>query len=226
MASILIIEDEEDIVELVKYNLNKEGFKLASSNNGTDGLKQIKTIKPNLILLDIMLPGMNGIEILKQIKKDDSLAEIPVIMLTAKTEESDVVIGLELGADDYITKPFSPKILASRIKAVLKRYTKPATGKFTNIGHLTIDESKHKVTVLKKEIKLTLTEFKILTFLANRPDIVVGRDKLLNGVFGYESDVFDRTVDAHIKSLRKKLGKCKNYIETVRGLGYKFKEIK
>ena len=223
--NVLIIEDEEDIIELVKYNLEKEGFKVYSSENGEDGLIMAKNLKPHLVILDLMLPEIDGLEVAKRMKKSDILSHIPIIMLTAKSEESDVVVGLEVGADDYIAKPFSPKILISRVKAVLRRYEVPVNRKRIKIGLLTIDSSKHRVTVSNKDIVLTATEFRLLEYMAQRPGVVLTRDKLLDGVFGYEAGIYDRTIDAHIKSLRKKIGKAKSYIETVRGIGYRFKEL-
>lgn len=222
---ILVIEDEEDIVELIRYNLEKEGFTIYSADNGEDGLAKLKNLKPSLVILDLMLPGIDGLEVAKKIKKDDNLAHIPVVMLTAKTAESDIVVGLELGADDYITKPFSPKVLLSRVKAVLRRYQAPPTKKHIKIGKLTIDGIRHKVSFGTRDITLTLTEFKLLEFMAERPGMVLSRNKILDGVFGYEAAVYDRTIDVHIKSLRQKLGKGKDLIETVRGIGYRFKEI-
>jgi two-component system phosphate regulon response regulator PhoB len=223
--NILIIEDEEDIIELVKYNLEKEGFKVYSALDGEDGIRMAKNLKPHLVILDLMLPEIDGLEVAKRMKKSDILSHIPIIMLTAKSEESDIVVGLEVGADDYIAKPFSPKILISRVKTVLRRYEAPVSKRITKIGLLNIDSSKHKITVSSKEVNLTATEFKLLEYLAQRPGIVLTRDKLLDGVFGYEAGIYDRTIDAHIKSLRKKLGKAKSYIETVRGVGYRFKEL-
>lgn len=223
--NILIIEDEEDIIELVKYNLEKEGFKVHSAENGEDGIRRAKNLKPHLVILDLMLPEIDGLEVAKRMKKSDILSHIPIIMLTAKSEELDVVVGLEVGADDYIAKPFSPKILISRVKAVLRRYEAPIDKKKTKIGLLIIDSTKHKVLVSNKDVALTATEFRLLEYLAQRLGIVLTRDKLLDSVFGYEAGIYDRTIDAHIKSLRKKLGKAKDYIETVRGFGYRFKEI-
>ena len=223
--NILVIEDENDIIQLVQYNLEKEGFKVHSAENGEDGIRMAKNLKPHLVILDLMLPEIDGLEVAKRMKKSEVLSHIPIIMLTAKSEESDVVVGLEVGADDYITKPFSPKILISRVKAVLRRYEIPVNKRKTKIGILSIDSSKHKVAISNKDVVLTATEFKLLEYLAQRPGIVLTRDKLLNGVFGYEAGIYDRTIDAHIKSLRKKLGKAKDYVETVRGVGYRFKEF-
>jgi len=223
--TILIIEDEEDIIELVKYNLEKEGFKVHSAEDGEEGMRVANNLKPDLIILDLMLPAIDGLEVAKRMKKSDILSHIPIVMLTAKGEETDIVVGLEVGADDYIVKPFSPKILISRVKSVLRRYEMPVSKKRIKVGILAIDSSKHKVTVLNKDITLTATELRLLEYMAHRPGMVLTRDKLLDGVFGYEAGIYDRTVDAHIKSLRKKLGKAKDYIETIRGAGYRFKEL-
>lgn len=222
---IMIVEDEEDIVEMIDYNLKKEGYSTVCVQNGEKAVSIIKREQPDLLLLDIMLPGINGLEVCKKVKNHDTTAHIPIIMLTAKSMETDKVVGLELGADDYMTKPFSPKELIARIRAVLRRYDKPLSSKKLKAGVIEIDNLKYKVLVAGKDITLSPTEFKILVFLVQRPEIVLSRKKILNGVFGYESEVYDRTVDAHIKALRRKLDKYRECIETVRGLGYRFKEI-
>ena len=224
-AKILIVEDEKDIVEMIEYNLKKEGYITASVYNGEDAVSLAKSERPDLIILDLMLPGIDGFETCKQLKKNEITGRIPIIMLTAKSQEADKVTGLELGADDYMTKPFSPRELIARIKAVLRRGETLTVGKTIKKGIITIDSLKHKVLVSGKEISLTHTEFKLLEFMAQRAGVVLSRDRLLDGVFGYDSDIYDRTVDVHIKSLRKKLGKARDYIETVRGAGYRFKEI-
>ncbi|MBU4334415.1 MAG: response regulator transcription factor, partial [Candidatus Omnitrophica bacterium] len=184
----------------------------------------VKASKPDLIILDIMLPGMDGLEICKNLKRDQSAEDIPIIMLTAKSQESDKIVGLELGADDYVTKPFSPKELIARIKAVLRRQKPAVKIKEIKIGDLAINQLKHKVTVQAREVALTASEFKLLSLLAGRPGIVISREEILNQVFGYDSSSYDRTVDTHIKSLRKKIGDVKSCIETVRGVGYRFKD--
>jgi len=222
---ILIIEDEKDIIEMIKYNLVKEGYTVVISYNGKDAFPLAKKERPDMILLDLMLPDVDGFEICKQLKNNEITAAIPVIMLTAKSQESDKVAGLELGADDYMTKPFSPRELLARIKAVLRRRVAPVLGTRKKAGDLIVDSVKHKVFLSEKEISLTFTEFKLLEFMIQRPGIVLSRNKLLDGVFGYDSDIYDRTIDVHIKSLRKKLGKVRDYIETVRGVGYRFKEL-
>lgn len=222
---ILIVEDERDIIEMIEYNLAKEGYVTLAVLNGKDAVSRTKKENPDLIILDLMLPDMDGFEVCKELKANDITKQIPIIMLTAKSQEADKVAGLELGADDYITKPFSPRELTARIKAVLRRKEPLVAHKRIEKGIVVIDSIKHKVIVSGKEISLTRTEFKILEFMAQRPGVVFSRDRLLDGVFGYDSQSYDRTVDAHIKSLRKKLGKAKDYIETVRGAGYRFKEL-
>lgn len=223
--TILIVEDEKDIVEMIEYNLEKEGYTTACAVSGEDAIHAAKKIRPDLIILDLMLPGIDGFETCKRLRNNEITAQIKIIMLTAKSREADKVIGLELGADDYMTKPFSPRELTARIKAVLRRGEHPLIQKKIEIGIVTIDSVKHKVSVGGKEVSLTHTEFKLLEFMAFRPGIVLSRDKILDGVFGYDSASYDRTIDAHIKSLRKKLGKARDYIETVRGSGYRFMEI-
>ena len=222
---ILIVEDDHDIVEMVEYNLKEEGYETISALNGEDGLRLAKKENPDLIILDIMLPIINGFEVCRILKNEKVTADIPVIILSAKSQETDKVVGLELGADDYITKPFSPRELIARIRAILRR------GRVLNYdgciqrGNIVIDSTKHNVKVLQKDISLTLTEFRLLEFLARRPGMVFSRDQILDGVIGDNAMVCDRTVDAHVKSLRRKLGQAKDYIETIRGIGYRFKEV-
>ncbi len=223
--NILIVEDDADIVEMIGYNLKKEGYRVASVLDGERAVYSAKRDKPDLIILDLMLPGMDGLEVCRALRKNELTAHIPIIMLTAKSQEADKVVGLELGADDYMTKPFSPRELIARIKAVLRRGDAPLAKKIVKAGDIVIDSLKYKVTVSGKAISLTATEFKLLEFMARSPGIVLSRDKILDNVFGYEASIYDRTVDAHMKSLRKKLGKARNYIETIRGAGYSFKEF-
>ena len=223
-AKILIVEDDEDILEMIAYNLKKESYKVLTALDGEKAVLEAKKKQPDLIILDLMLPGIDGLDVCKTLKKDEATARIPIIMVTAKSQEVDKIVGLELGADDYITKPFSPKELLARIKAVLRRYKMPVIEKRIVKGDLIVDKVKFKVIVFGKEILLTSKEFKILEYLSRNPGIVLSRDKILDGAFGYDVVVSDRTIDAHIKSLRKKLGKARDYIETVRGIGYRFKE--
>lgn len=224
-GKILIVEDEKDIVEMIEYNLKKEGYRTFATLNGEKAISLAKKEHLDLVILDLMLPNIDGFEICKQLKNNEITGQIPIIMLTAKSQEADKIAGLELGADDYMTKPFSPRELIARIKVVLRRQEPSLPQKKIKRGIILIDSVKHKVTVMDKEVLLTHTEFKLLQFMAQRPGVVLSREKVLDGVFGYDSEVYDRTVDVHIKSLRKKLGKARDYIETVRGTGYRFKEI-
>ena len=222
---ILIVEDDADIIEMITYNLRKEGYKTASVLDGEEAIYSVKKQMPDLIILDLMLPGIDGLEVCRNLRGKESTSQIPIIMLTAKSQETDKVVGLELGADDYITKPFSPRELIARIKAVLRRSRPSFHKKRIEIGGLVIDSLKYKVTVFGKNISFTPKEFKLLEFMAQRPGIILSRDKILDNVFGYDSVIYDRTIDTHMKSLRKKLGKARDYIETIRGVGYKFKEL-
>jgi len=222
---ILIVEDDKDIAEMISYNLRKEGYTALSAERGDEAVDRVRRERPCLIILDVMLPGADGLEVCKALRSSQETAEVPIIMLTAKSQESDKVLGLELGADDYMTKPFSPRELIARINAVLRRHAAGTSGSVIERGAIVIDKAKHKVILAGKRILLTTTEFKLLDFLARRPGAVVSREEILNHVLGYDSDVYDRTVDAHIKSLRKKLGSAKDYIETVRGAGYSFREM-
>jgi phosphate regulon transcriptional regulator PhoB len=222
---ILIVEDDRDIVEMITYNLRADGYEVLSAFTGKDGITVARRERPDLIILDIMLPVMDGFEVCRVLKSTEATACVPIIILSAKSQETDKIVGLELGADDYVTKPFSPRELIARIKAVLRRnQERQPRGEITR-GQIVIDGIKHKVLVRKQEIELTATEFKLLECLAQRPGVVLSRSQLLEAVGGDESMVYDRTVDAHIKSLRRKLGKAKDYIETVRGVGYRFRDI-
>ena len=224
-GKILIVEDDPDIIEMVEYNLREEGYETIAALNGEEGVKLAKSKQPNLIILDIMLPVLDGFEACKTLKNSDATAHIPVIMLSAKSQETDKVVGLELGADDYVTKPFSPRELIARIRAILRRGREQAQGRIIQRGEMVIDRDKHKVTVSGEQIQLTTTEFKLLEYLAQRPGVVLSRDRILDVISGEDAAVYDRTVDAHVKSLRRKLGKSQDYIETVRGAGYRLKEV-
>jgi DNA-binding response OmpR family regulator len=222
---ILIIEDEANIANLVKYNLEKNGYRCFVKHNGEDALKHINNNAVDLILLDIMLPGMDGLEVCKAVKQDKKKARIPVVMLTAKGEEVDRIVGFELGADDYIVKPFSPRELVLRVKAILKRGEQPVEEQDLIVsGKITMDIPRHLVTVAKKNVEMTPMEFNLLLTLIQRRGRVQSRERLLNDVWDISSDVSTRTVDTHIKRLREKLGPCGKSIRTVRGLGYKFEE--
>lgn len=221
---ILIIDDEEDIIELLQYNLNKEGYKVLSALTGEIGLKLAKKETPDGIILDLMLPGIDGLEVCRAIKNDDRTSNIPIIMLTAKGEETDIIVGLELGADDYITKPFSIRQLLARLKAVIRRahhISKSTT--IIKIENLVINSTKFEVLLNGKLLNLTSTEFYLLKYLAENPGHVFTRDQLLDKVWGEDAFLIDRVVDVNIRRLRKKLGKEAKLITTVRGVGYKFK---
>ncbi len=223
--TILIVEDDKNISKLIKYNLEKEGFKCLVSFDGEDAIKTLDKSPADLIILDIMLPGIDGLEVCRQVKQDKKLSGTPIIMLTAKGEEVDKVVGFELGADDYIVKPFSPRELILRIKAILKRLQPAEIEKdVLKSGKLTVDLSRHKVTVDKKDVELTNMEFKLLVTLMQRAGRVQSRETLLDNVWDIASDVTTRTVDTHIKRLREKLGKSGDLIETIRGVGYRFSE--
>jgi len=222
---ILIIEDDQDIVEMLEYNLREEGYDTFSALNGKDGVALAKKEQPNLIILDIMLPILDGFEVCRMLKSDEIAAQIPVIILSAKSQETDKIVGLELGADDYMTKPFSPRELIARIRAILRRGKEQRSERRIQRGDIVIDSTRHRVQVGADDISLTFTEFKLLEFMARRPGVVFSRAQILDAVSGEETMVYDRTVDAHIKSLRHKLGPAKDYIETIRGAGYRFKEV-
>ncbi len=223
---ILIIEDETDIQELIKFNLEKESYRVTSTLTGEEGISQVKASHPDLVLLDLMLPGIDGFEVCRRLKSDDETKKIPIVMITAKGEESDIVSGLELGADDYITKPFKPRILIARIRSVLRRANKDFSedSSVMSIHNIQIDSSKFKVTVDGEPVNLTATEFYILKLLIRRPGWVFTRGQIIDAVKGTDYPVTDRSVDVQITGLRKKLKSAGTYIETVRGIGYRFKE--
>jgi two-component system, OmpR family, alkaline phosphatase synthesis response regulator PhoP len=224
-ATILVIDDEKDLIELVSYNLGKEGFAVRSASNGETGLASAMNDLPDLILVDLMMPGMDGLEVCRRLRADTRTSAIPLIMLTAKSSESDRVVGLELGADDYVTKPFSPRELAARVKAVLRRSShQVAEPKVIRRDALTIDLTRREVSCEGNSITLTASEFRLLHFLATHPGQVFSRSELIDGALGREISVVDRTIDVHITGLRKKLSHCGGWIETVRGFGYRFKE--
>jgi two-component system, OmpR family, alkaline phosphatase synthesis response regulator PhoP len=223
---ILIIEDEGDILELIRFNLAREGYKVTTAISGEMGLRLARTDTPALILLDLMLPEIDGLEVCRTLKGEAKTQHIPVIMLTAKAEESDIVTGLEVGAEDYIVKPFSPKVLIARVRAVLRRRGKVSSDEKAplKLHDLTIHPGRHEVLVDGSPAQLTLTEFQILHLLARRPGWVFSRDQILNEIRGDEAYVTDRSIDVQIVGLRKKLGNSGGLIETVRGVGYKMKE--
>ena len=220
---IYIIEDEPDIRETLVYNFQKENFEVNSSGKGIKGLEDIKIIKPDVLILDLMLPDISGLEICRKIKADDQLKNISIIMLTAKGDEVDRIVGFELGADDYVTKPFSIRELILRVKVIQKKQSENIdSDKLLEIGQISMDLDAHSVSIDKKQIILTALEFKLLKHLAQRKGRVQTRDQLLGDVWGYSSEVTTRTVDTHIKRLREKLGSACNYIQTIRGVGYRF----
>ncbi len=223
---ILVVDDEEDILELVSYNLTRDGYNVICASTGEDGLNTAKSKLPDLVILDLMLPGMDGLDVARGLKNDKNTKDIPIVMLSAKGEEADIVTGLELGADDYIPKPFSPRILSARIRAVLRRRAKPeGTGKeILEIHNIKVHTGRHEVMVNDEPVQLTFTEFGILEFLIKRPGWVFTRTQIVDAVKGDDYFVTDRSVDVQIVGLRKKLGPAGKYIETVRGVGYRFKE--
>jgi two-component system, OmpR family, alkaline phosphatase synthesis response regulator PhoP len=223
---ILVIDDEEDILELLRFNLTKEGYQVCSASTGEEALSLARTEHPDLVLLDLMLPGIDGLEVARRLKADPLTRSMPIVMLTAKGEESDIVTGLELGAEDYITKPFSRKVLVARLRAVLRRKEEKAVDEttFLKIHDLVIHPGRHEALVHGKPIPLTFTEFGILSFLARRPGWVFTRSQIVDAVKGDDYFVTDRAVDVQVVGLRKKLGSASRLIETVRGVGYRFKE--
>ena len=221
--TILIVDDEQDVLDLLVYNLQKAGFRTVTARDGATALQKARDQHPALIVLDLMLPQLDGTEVCKQLKTDSKTASTPIIMLTAKAEEVDRVVGLELWADDYLTKPFSPRELVLRVKTILRRATgKVAPAEVLKSGDLSVDIAKHEATVKGKALELTATEFKLLVTLMERRGRVQTRDRLLADVWGYEGDIDTRTVDTHVRRLREKLGSAAEYIETVRGVGYRF----
>jgi len=227
MKPILIVEDEKDIVDLIAYHLEQSGFAVISALDGPSGLEQAKKERPGLIILDLMLPGMDGKDVCRALKSSPLTQSIPILMLTAKTEEMDRVVGFELGADDYVTKPFSPRELVLRVKAILRRKEVSREGeKIIQIGDLLIDIDRHHVSIKKSSIPLTSTEFKLLAELASNRGRVQTRERLLDKVWGYTYEGYARTVDTHVRRLREKLGPSGDFIETIRGVGYRFREEK
>jgi two-component system phosphate regulon response regulator PhoB len=224
--TILVIEDERDIVEIIEYNFQREGYTILSATNGEKGLEIAKSKRPAAVILDLMLPGLDGIEVARRLRGDPNTREIAIIMLTAKGEESDVILGLGVGADDYVVKPFKLKELLARVKAVLRRgplHDQGPTGQRLEFDELVIDKAKYQVIFEGKEVPLTLTEFKLISTLASAPGRVFTRELLLQRIQG-EAFIDERNIDVHVRSIRKKLGDSGNFITTVRGVGYKFRE--
>jgi two-component system phosphate regulon response regulator PhoB len=226
--TILIVDDEEDIVELIKYNLKTEGYVILTAGTGEKAIKTARQSLPDLIVLDLMLPGIDGLEVTRYLKNNDQTADIPIVMVTAKGEESDVVTGLELGANDYISKPFSPRELVARIRAILRRRRKTgekeSTSGIRQIGDMVIDRARHVVTIQGQTIDLTLSEFELLSFLADKKGWVFTRGQIMDAIHGENYAVTERSIDVIIVGLRKKLKAHAACIETVRGVGYRFRE--
>ena len=224
-TKILVVDDELAALELIEFNLKAAGYEVVTAADGNEGLQKARTVLPGLILLDVMLPEIDGMEVCKILKRDPATAAIPIIMLTAKGAEIDRVLGLELGADDYVTKPFSPRELVLRVKGLLRR-GRPTDEKADRIvlGDLQIDIPRHEVRIQGKRVELTATEFKLLTVLAQRKGRVQSRDKLLQDVWEYDNLIDTRTVDTHMRRLREKMGRAAKYLDTVRGVGYRLVE--
>ncbi|NNF99272.1 MAG: response regulator transcription factor [Desulfobacteraceae bacterium] len=222
---VLVVDDEEDILELVRYNLQRDGYVITCTSSGEKALKMVELEMPDLIVLDLMLPGINGLEMTRKLKAKKRYGHIPIIILSAKGEETDVVTGLEMGADDYVTKPFSPRILAARVKNVLRRHCEKAseTDDVISINELTIHPGRREVTADGNPVQMTYTEFQILFYLARRPGWVSTRTQIVDAIRGSDYPITDRSVDVQIVGLRKKLGSLGKYIQTVRGVGYRFK---
>jgi two-component system phosphate regulon response regulator PhoB len=224
-AHILAVDDEEDILEIIRFNLAREGYRVTCADSGEKALRLLQSDQPDLIVLDLMLPGVDGLDVCRTVKRAADTSKIPIIMLTARSEEADVVAGLELGADDYITKPFSARVLLARIKSVLRRKeTDDVQPSALDFEDLIIYPEKHRVTVKGQPVELTATEFRILTTLSRRPGWVFSRDQIVDATQGTNAVVTSRSVDVHIVSLRRKLGDCGEYIETMRGVGYRFRD--
>lgn len=225
-GKILVVDDDQNICELLRLYVEKEGFEVVIANDGRVALEVFEAEKPDLILLDIMLPDEDGVSILKKLKSRPDTENIPVIMMTAKSSEYDKVLGLDSGADDYITKPFGVMELISRVKAVIRRSdrSKGSAGEVLKIGELVLDEQKHEVYARGQEVSLTFKEFELLSYLMKNRGLVLSRDKILNTIWNYEYEGESRTVDVHIGSLRQKLGTCGDFIKTIRGIGYKIED--
>ena len=223
---ILLVEDEAEIVELLEFNLAKAGFETCAAMTGESALQMAQAEHPDLVVLDLMLPGIDGLEVCRRLREDPGTRDLPIVMVTARGEESDVVVGLELGADDYVTKPFSPRVLIARLRAVLRRRAAGETDAqaVIRIHDLVIHPGRHEVLVEGEAVVLTATEFRVLHCLARRPGWVLTRDQIVDALHGPGYPVTDRAVDVQIVGLRKKLGSAGNLIETVRGIGYRLKE--
>jgi phosphate regulon transcriptional regulator PhoB len=224
LAKVLVIDDEKDIVTLLRYHLEKSGFQCLEGMDGATALRMVREHHPDLLILDLMLPGMDGLEICRQLRQDTATARLPILMLTAKAEEVDRVVGLEVGADDYVVKPFSPRELVARVRAILRRAQEPADLSVRHVGELEVDESRHSVSVEGASVELTAKEFGLLWALMRANGRVLNREQLLEGVWGYAdaAEIESRTVDVHIRRLREKLNAEAKRIVTVKGVGYRF----
>lgn len=218
---IAVVDDEPNIVELITHHLKKEGFKVREFYDGEGFLAFITNTLPDLVILDLMLPGIDGLEVCRTLRRSEKTSSIPIIMLTAKGTETDIVVGLELGADDYIVKPFSPRELIARVKAILRRAQPARKTKLFKVGDLVLDLTKYEVRVKNKKVDLTTTEFRVLAILSEKPGWVLTRNQLLDDLWEDEKIVLDRTIDVHIRNLREKLGETGKLIKTIRGIGYK-----
>ncbi|HOT61446.1 MAG TPA: response regulator transcription factor [Treponemataceae bacterium] len=224
---VLACDDEESIRELVSYNLAKEGFAVVSVSSGEEAIRAARKDKPDVIILDLMLPGISGLDVCRRLKEDPETGRIPIIMLTAKTEDADVVLGLELGADDYVTKPFSPRVLAARVRAALRRQTaadEPNAGGTVNAQGISLNPDRHEAFLDGATLALSVTEFQILEFLARNPGRVFSRSQIISAVKGSSYPVTERSIDVQILSIRKKLGDRAEVVETVRGIGYRMRD--
>jgi two-component system phosphate regulon response regulator PhoB len=224
--SVLVVDDEEDLLELVRYNLTREGYRVTCVATGEEALKAARKQPPDLIVLDLMLPAVDGLEVCRRLKSESKTRDIPIIMLTAKSEEGDMVAGLERGADDYISKPFSPRVLSARVKALLRRRESQVRAELEttiDVHELSIHPGRHEVTLGGQPLELTYTEFALLQFLAKRPGWAYTRTQIVDAVKGEDYPVTERSVDVQVAGLRKKLGDFGSYIETVRGVGYRFR---
>jgi two-component system phosphate regulon response regulator PhoB len=223
---ILVVDDEEDLLELVRYNLTKEGYRVTCVASGEEAIEQARKDVPDLVILDLLLPSVDGLEVCRRLKNDGKTRHIPILMLSAKSEEADVVAGLELGADDYMTKPFSPRVLLARVRAVLRRRSAelPDERSTVRVHDLVVDPVRHEILLGGKPVELTYTEFALLHFLARKPGWTFTRNQIVDAVKGEDYPVTERSVDVQVAGLRKKMGNFSEYIQTVRGVGYRFKE--
>lgn len=223
---VLIVEDERSLTEVLVYNLEREGYEVSVAHDGREGLRKAQTLLPDVLILDLMLPGVSGLDICKDLKSSPKTAAIPILMLTAKSEETDQIVGFAVGADDYVTKPFSTKVLVQRVKALLRRSAlhEPSDGDVIEFGKLKVDKRSHRVTLDTQPIELTPTEFRLLETLIRQPGRAFTRPDLMESAISDGAQVEPRTIDVHVKALRKKLGAAGDYVETVRGVGYRFRE--